>query len=341
MLDVLVLTQDAQLISEIEKICAVTQAKVSFKNSVIEDEVNSASTVLIDERLDLNVSHPNVVVVTTGEPGPVIWQKAVSTGAKYVAFLPDARPWLLANLTPQTNKTAHTIGVLGSSGGLGASLLTSLIAINFAQANQKVLLTELSTASGGLDVLWGIEDVKGMRWSHLSNDLSQFLVQDVMRSIPNVDGVSILSSDLTGISNEKSAIALLRALMSEVDVQLVDLPNPQSVCFQDLVGICDELVLLVGSSIKSISAANQIVNQFQQFTKAKLIVRNLPGTNLTDLNIARTLGLPLIGQIPNEIKLVEHLEQGLSPTKIANNSYRKTVVEICSSLDFSRVSLAA
>ena len=341
MLDVLVFTQDAQLISEIEKICAVTQATVSFKSSAADVDVNSANTVLIDAQLDLNISHKNVVIVTAGEPGPIIWQKAVATGAKYVAFLPDARPWLLENLIPKSNKIAHTIGFLGSSGGLGTSLLASLIAITFAQSHEKVLLAELNPVSGGLDVLWGIEDVKGMRWSHLSNELSQFLVQDVMRSIPAVNGVSLLSSDLAGIPSEKSATDLVAALKMEVDVQVIDLPDPQAPCFNELLNICDDLVLLVGSSIKSISAANQLINQFPKFGNAKLIVRNLPGTNLTDLNIARTLNLQLVGQIPNEIKLVEHLEQGLSPTKIPNSAYRKAVLEICSGLGFSNDRLAA
>ena len=341
MLDVLVITQNTQLVNEVEKICAVTQATVNFKPAATEADSISAHTVLMDAELDSIINHPNVVIVTTGEPGQIIWQKAVATGAKYVAFLPDARPWLLENLTPKSNKQAHTIGVLGASGGLGASLLASFIAIHFAQSNQKVLLTELNPVSGGLDVLWGIESEKGMRWSHLSNELSQFLVQDVMRSIPAINGVSILSTDLAGISNEKSATDLIRALKTEVNIQIIDLPSPQATSFGELVNMCDELLIIVGSSIKSISAANQLVNQLPQFGKAKLIVRNLSGTNITDLNIAKTLNLQLIGQIPTELKLVEHLEQGLSPTKIPNNAYRKAVLEICSNLDFSYDRLAA
>lgn len=338
MQDVQLISKDANLIAEIQKICAVTQATLSHSDLISESEISNTHTVLIDAQLDLVINHPNVVLVTLSEPGIAIWQKAIATNAKYVAFLPDARPWLLENLIPKPKSAGYVMGLIGASGGLGTSLLSSLIAANFAAKNKKVLLAEFSNFTGGLDVLCGIEEVKGTRWSHISN---QVLPQDLLRSLPTVDEVHLLSNDPNHLPPKELVIQIAKNLKSVTELAIFDLPKVEQPNFSELVNICDELILVVGSTIRSINAANQILKNISGLTESKLVIRQLAGTNLAGLNIARTLGLPLLGEIPSDVKVVEHIEQGVSPTKISVNSYRKAVLEICAQLDYVNVRTAA
>lgn len=338
MLDVLLISEDPVLITEIQKICAVTQANLKHQIEVADSDLISAQTVLIDAQLDLNVKHANVVVVTLGEPGVTIWQKAVSTGAKYVAFLPDARPWLLENLLPKVINVGYTLGFIGSTGGLGTSLLASMSAIYLAEENKKVLLAEFSGYSGGLDVLWGIEGTKGTRWSDLS---SEVLPNDLLRSLPTSAGVSILSSDQNTFPSSELVVDIATDIKSSVEYSVFDLPDITSPNFDKLLQLCDEVVFVVGSTIRSINAANQAIKNIPHLSSSKLVIRNLNGTNLAALSIAKTLNLKLQGELPTDVKIVEHLEQGISPSKISSSNYRKAVNEIFAQLELANVHFAA
>ena len=338
MQDVLLISQDANLVTEIQKICAVTQASLSCLATASEGEINNSHTVLIDAELDVVIDHSNVVLVTVSEPGTSIWQKAFATSAKYVAFLPDARPWLLENLTPKLQASGYAVGLIGATGGLGTSLLATLIATNFSSKNKKVVLAEFSNFTGGLDVLCGVEEVKGTRWSHISN---QVLAQDLFRSLPTVEEVRLLSNDSNLLPNKELLLKTVKNLKAITDLVVFDLPKIEQPDFGELLQLCDELVLVVGSTIRSINAANQILKIHPELAAAKLVVRQLAGTNLAGLNIARTLGMQLSGEIPTDVKIVEHLEHGVNPAKISANSYRKAVLEICAQLEVVDVRSAA
>src|SRR5665647_2748950 len=58
-------------------------------------------------------------------------------------------------------KTAHVIGVVGGSGGVGASVLTAAIAVRAAQADLRLVCLDGDRLGGGLDVTLGIEQEPG------------------------------------------------------------------------------------------------------------------------------------------------------------------------------------
>jgi hypothetical protein len=97
----------------------------------------------------------------------------------------------------------------------------------------------------------------------------------------------------------------------------------------------------VGSTIKSTNAANQIISNFSNFQNSKLIVRTLSGTGLLPQSIAKTLGLTLAGQISSDQKIVEFLEQGLSPAQLPSSGYQKSILEIFENLDNANASAVA
>lgn len=338
MIDVLLIANDQGLITEIQKITAVTGCKLKVSAQINPIEVNNSKSVLIDANLEVSINHHDVVLITTGKPGTEIWQRAVATGAKYVAFLPDAREWLIQNLIPQTNRNAKVIGVIGASGGIGASLLASLIATDYAESKHSVLLTELSKTSGGLDVLWGIEENRGLRWSDLAGNNRLFFNQDFLRALPSSNGVAILSTDAKNLNVEFEITNKIEQMQKCVDVLIIDLAKPENPDFTKAIEICDEVIFMVGSTIRSVSAANQLKLIYPKLLKSKLVVRNLAGTSLAALNIAKTLDLTLVGEITSDLKIVEQLEQGISPAQISTSSISKTIADIRVELDESVVS---
>ena len=347
MFDVLLISQNQRLITEIQKISAVTQCSLEICDKEISSQIRLANTVLIDaqlfeallldqpiqnEQLSVIKAHPNVVLITDEEPGPIIWQMAVSLKAKYVAFLPDAREWLLNNLIPTKLRTAKVIGVLGVSGGLGASVLATSIALKFANEN-KVVIAETQEFSGGLDVLWGIEEQNGPRWPALINSLGQVLPVDILRALPAVGTVSVIAMDSKSTARIENQIQVIHELATVVDYVILDLPNPADQRLSELIEYCDDLILIVGATIRSTNAANQLMNFLPKLRQAKLVVRELPGSALEPLSISKTLGVNLVGTIAADQKITEHLERGLSPTELSSGSYRKSIETIFANLN--------
>ena len=341
MFDALLISQNQQLINELQKISAVTQCSLEVNSKVNNSEVKAARMVLIDAALAGTVSHPNVVLITLGEPNIEIWQKAVATEARYVAFLPDAREWLLQNLIPNPIKSTQIIGVIGASGGLGASLIASSLAVMFAQSDKTVALAETNFCSGGLDVLWGIEESKGTRWADLIYPSGRISPQDLYRSLPKASGVSILSTDSQDGRMPASYSEILSDLAQAVDVLVIDLAKSLEVGATELLELCTDLIIVTGSTIRSTSATNQLMQLASKLASAKLIVRMIPGTDLDAQNVSKTLGLQLLGTVTTDQKVVEHLEQGLNPGDISSNSYRKSIQEIFENLENSNVSAVA
>ena len=341
MFDALLISQNQQLINELQKISAVTQCSLEVNSKVNNSEVKAARMVLIDAALTEIVNHPNVVLITLGEPNIEIWQKAVATEARYVAFLPDAREWLLQNLIPNPIKSTQIIGVIGATGGLGASLIASSLAVMFAQSDKTVALAETNFCSGGLDVLWGIEESKGTRWADLIYPSGRISPQDLYRSLPKASGVSVLSTDSQDGRMPASYSEILSDLAQAVDVLVIDLAKSLEVGATELLELCTDLIIVTGSTIRSTSATNQLMQLASKLASAKLIVRMIPGTGLDAQNVSKTLGLQLLGTVTTDQKVVEHLEQGLNPGDISSNSYRKSIQEIFENLENSNVSAVA
>lgn len=341
MFDALLISQNQQLINELQKISAVTQCSLEVNSKINNSEVKAARMVLIDAALEGAVNHPNVVLITLGEPNLEIWQKAVATEAKYVAFLPDAREWLLQNLIPNPIKSTQIIGVIGATGGLGASLISSSLAVMFAQSDKTVALAETNFCSGGLDVLWGIEESKGTRWADLIYPSGRISPQDLYRSLPKASGVSVLSTDSQDGRMPASYSEILSDLSQAVDVLIIDLAKTPDAGITELLELCTDLIIVTGSTIRSTSATNQLMQLASKLASAKLIVRMIPGTGLDAQNVSKTLGLQLLGTVTTDQKVVEHLEQGLNPGDISSNSYRKSIQEIFENLENSNVSAVA
>src|SRR5450631_1703863 len=92
-------------------------------------------------------------------------------------------------------QTSHIIGVVGGSGGVGASVLSAAIAIRAAQAGLRTVCLDGDRLGGGLDVTLGIEQERGVRWPDLPGARGRIDGPELLRALPTVDGVAVLSFD--------------------------------------------------------------------------------------------------------------------------------------------------
>lgn len=242
-----------------------------------------------------------ILVGLSGEDA-VVWETAARLNASQVAVLPDAAGWLVERFAALRSggPRGYVLGVMGCSGGVGASSLSCWLALAGARSGRTSLLIDGDCTGGGLDLALA-ESLAGIRWGDLGEVNGVLNPDQLVDALPVVRGVSVLSmggvpaveAEILGSSAVKS---VLDAVRSGFDLTIADLPSgwPWG---GPLLSFCDGLVLLVPGRRRAIAAAQAIVKQ-TQFLPIGLVARGPFGPGLDPHRVAELVGGPLIGHLP-------------------------------------------
>jgi secretion/DNA translocation related CpaE-like protein len=213
-------------------------------------------------------------------------------------------------------KTARIIGVAGGSGGVGASVLTAAIAVRAAQAGLRPAALDGDRLGGGLDVTLGIEQERGVRWPDLAGARGRIDGPELLRRLPSVDGIAVLSFDRAQDVRLSAEIVheALRALSVAADLVVVDLPRPDHEVFVALAPSVDEMILLSGSGICDLAGASAIAGHLiRACPQVWLCLRTKGrGGHFAD-TVAEALDLPLLALVREEPTLAADVLHGIPP----------------------------
>ena len=226
------------------------------------------------------------------------------------------------NTAMRTN-TAHIIGVVGGSGGVGASVLAAAIAVRAAQCGLRPVCLDGDRLGGGLDVTLGVEQEKGVRWPDLSGARGCIDGPGLLRRLPSVDGVHVLSFDRARDVPLAAEVVgeVLRALSEVADVVVVDLPRPDHEIFAALAPLVDAMVLLAGSGIRDLAGASAIAGHLIEACPAVWLCLRTSGkgTHFAD-TVAAALDLPLLTVVHEEPSLAADVLHGIPPGSSATRA---------------------
>ena len=93
-----------------------------------------------------------------------------------------------------STRAPHVVGVLGASGGLGASTLAVALAGSAVPVHPPVVCVDGHIERGGLDVTACVEHLPGVRWGDLAGVRGEVAVADLLRELPRAGGVPVLSA---------------------------------------------------------------------------------------------------------------------------------------------------
>ena len=144
------------------------------------------------------------------------------------------------------------LGVVGGSGGVGASTFAAVL----AAVTGRAMLVDLDVVGGGIDVLLGIEDVPGARWSGLrvgGGRLDPALLAD---GLPRWGPVPVLAADTAPDSAD--AVAQVLAAAMEVGPVVVDLGRGPTAQRDAAVTRCALVVLLAAAQVRGLIAARAV-----------------------------------------------------------------------------------
>lgn len=178
--------------------------------------------------------------------------------------------------------------MVGGSGGVGASTFAAVLALVAAPS----VLIDLDVAGGGIDVVLGIEQAPGARWSGLrlaGGRLDPALLAD---GLPRAGPVAVLAADTVAVDSA----AVLQVLDAAGELGCVVLDLPRASCAARAAGLlrCDLVVVVARADVAGLVAAHATVSALPD-RPIGLVVRR--GT-VDPGEAAGMVGVPLLGVLP-------------------------------------------
>ncbi|MFI1952875.1 septum site-determining protein Ssd [Streptomyces xinghaiensis] len=307
----LVVTEDAELLDELLRLCAAAGAEPEVCHGVPDrGSWERAPLVIVGDdavpRLRNAVRRAGVLLISRDPGDHGIWQRAVGVGADHVVPLPGCEAWLvdrIADALEGTAAPALAVGVIGGRGGAGASTLACALAVTAARDGRRTMLVDGDPLGGGLDVLLGGEGVEGLRWPAFAQSRGRVAAGALEESLPRLRSLRLLSWDRgdTVAVPPEAMRSVLSAARRRGGAVVVDLPRRLDETVAEALAQLDLGLLVVPAGLRSVAAAHRVASAVRTvLPDLRVVVRGPCGAGLEDEEIAALLGLPLAGEIPPE-----------------------------------------
>ncbi|MEW2318720.1 septum site-determining protein Ssd [Streptomyces bauhiniae] len=312
----LIVTEDAALLDDLLRLCAAAGATPEVHHGVPDHGGgwDGAPLVLVGDdaarRVRGAARRRGVVLVGRDQDDPDVWKRAVGIGADHVLMLPDGEQWLIdriADVAEGVGRPALTVGVIGGRGGAGASTLACALAVTSAHQGLRTLLVDADPLGGGLDVLLGGETAEGLRWPAFAASRGRVGGGALEESLPELHALRVLSwdrGDCVGVPPQ-AVRAVLAAARRRGGTVVVDLPRRLDDGVAEALAQLDMAVLVVPAELRALAAAGRVASAMGMVVRdLRVAVRGPYGPGLDEDEVARLLGLPLIGTVPVEPALL-------------------------------------
>ncbi|PYH02173.1 hypothetical protein CVV67_01670 [Arthrobacter stackebrandtii] len=307
---VLLLSDAAELQGAVGRVCAAAAVELVIAGSLeqMAGRWGDVAAVLVDAgagspQLELTGWKGPTVVVGFAQDGSRVWQRAEQQRADRVAVLPDSAPWLANYLGRLRNSSpgAAVVGVMGASGGAGASTLAVLLAAEAAARGTRTLLVDGDQWGGGLNAALSAQHLPGLRWPDLLRASGAINPEQLAASLPQLGALAMLSwnsAPQPDVPAQTPAAVgeVLRAARAAYGLVVVDLAcNPSAVAA--LAAHCQGLALVVPARARAAAAALALVPALPPMPLAA-VVRGPLGEGLDAAMVADAVELALAGQFP-------------------------------------------
>lgn len=261
---------------------------------------------------------PGVHVVGQGHLPDDVFRSALGCAAETVAELPASDAWLVELLTDAQDGAGPpglVIGVVGGSGGAGATVFTAALASAAAQRGP-ALAADLDVQGPGLDRVLGMEDVAGVRWDALVQATGRLSARSLRESLPARRGLAVL-----GWPAERPAAVppfavreVLSAAVRGFETVVADVPRHTASTHDEVLARCDHVVVVSTLTLPGVASASRTVARLPASVPRHLVTRGRAG-GATPEEVARVLRVPLLVAMRDQRALDEALDLGVGPDR--------------------------
>ena len=256
------------------------------RNSDIEIvivELNKSSNVSADaERIrHLLPNHASVIII--GSEDAISTIRNLKSIGFYYLFWPVTKPELIdfvksvsenrkrnSSRGPGQNRRAKYISIIGSKGGVGATLIAAEMAYQLSlEKKSSCLVVDQNYFTGNLDIMMSIENFerRSVQKGEITTSLDEAFAQSLIYRHSSMLSVLSLTSeqvDSHGLLDYTNAI--IDFLAQDVNFVIEDCSASVgfSVASDSFVAQCDSIVLIVEPSVSSLRDAGKISESIQK-----------------------------------------------------------------------------
>jgi secretion/DNA translocation related CpaE-like protein len=275
-----------------------------------------------------------VFVVLVGPSPDALFAAALGVGAESVAELPRSEGWLVERLTDVVDtgpSRGLTVGVVGGSGGSGATTLACALGQVAGRTGSSVVV-DLDPWGPGCDRVLGLDLVDGVRWNALGHATGRLSARALRDSLPRRDGVAVLTWYAGPEPRHLQAFAVREALSAARrghDTVVVDLPRGWDPLTEEVVTRCDHVLVTVVPTVPGLAAAVRVCGRFADPGALGLVVR---GAGLDDQTVSRLTGAPVALRMGDQRGLAEATDLGLGPVRSRRGPLGRSAAALLASL---------
>lgn len=256
-----------------------------------------------------------VHVVSWGSFPAEAMSVALALGAENVAELPQSGEWIVEQLTDLGDarpRRAWTVGVVGGSGGAGASVLAAALGQVAAGSGPSVVI-DADPLGPGLDRVLGMEERSGVRWDELCQTTGRLGASALRESLPRRDGLGVLTwyAGRRGVLQPFAVREVLSAAQRGHETVVVDLPRSRDGLIDEVVARCDLVLVAALPTVPGLSSAARVVAGLPDL-RTTLVLR---GPGLDDADVARIAPAPVLLRMGDQRGLAESIDLGLGPVR--------------------------
>lgn len=318
---VLALVDDRALRDDVDRVAAAAAVRVVHAHRPSSRSVwVSAQVVVLDAAAADRCAREGlprrdrVFLVGSNEPDGGDWEVAVSVGAQRLIRLPNQDGQLVDAFTTASQgagSSAHrgpVIATVGGCGGAGASLFAAAL----AQTAPQALLVDTDPWGGGLDLAMGTEGVPGLRWQDLTLRDGRLGFEALRAALPAQGGVTVLSGGRAGAEIGAGPLGAVIDAGRNAGVTVVcDVPRRVTSAVEVALESADLVVMIVPADVRAAAAAGAVTGWARTVNpNVGLVVRGPAPGGLRAVDIAETVGLPLIAAMRPQPGLADTLERG-------------------------------
>lgn len=241
---------------------------------------------------------------------------ALALGAENVADLPRSGEWvveLLTDLGDERPRRAWTVGVVGGSGGSGASILAAALG-QVAARSGPTLVIDTDRLGPGLDRVLGMEGLTGVRWDELCRTTGRLGAVSLREGVPRRTTLGVLTF-YAGRQPPLPAFAVrevVAAAQRGHDTVVVDCPRARDEVLDEVLARCDRVVVVTRPSLAGLTSTERVVAGLPDPRRAALVLR---GGGLDAEEVARVLPTPVLARMGDQRGLAEAVDLGLGPVR--------------------------
>jgi len=274
-----------------------------------------------------------VHVVVWGESPAELFRTALALGAENVAGLPGSGPWVVESLTDAGDDSpvrGLTFGVVGGSGGAGATTLACALGQLAARSGTAVVV-DLDPLGPGIDRVLGLEAVEGVRWDELCQTTGRLSARALREALPRRVGLGALTwtSGPHGSLQPFAVREALSAAQRGHEQVVLDLPRLRDPVVDEVVARCDRVLVVVAPSVAGVASAARVCAGFADRSSLRLVVR---GHGVEPRDITRVTGVPVVACMADQRGLAESIDLGLGPVRSRRGPLGRAAIAVLDDL---------